>query len=65
MKIVQPFREELFERAENYKLMKKLVMAETEEELTEIGICFNLDQDAEEMKMAKESVLMMSQIPKQ
>lgn len=40
-------------------------MAETEEELTEIGICFNLDQDAEEMKMAKESVLMMSHIPKQ
>ena len=43
MKITQPFKDELFERAENYKLMKKLVMAETEEELSEIGIFFNLD----------------------
>lgn len=62
MDMMRNYQKEIFEKTENYKLMKKLLLAETEEEVSEIGIFYNLDIKDEEMQLAKQSILMASRV---
>ena len=45
--------------------MKKLLSVEQIDNLQEIGITFGLEEDAEELEFAKQSILLYSQIPMQ
>ena len=46
---MEKYQEEIFEKSENYKLMKKLIMATNEEEIAEIGIFFNMTEENPEI----------------
>ncbi len=63
MDIMKCYRKEIEENSQNYKLLKKLISAEDEEEVEEIGIDFCLEDNADELELAKESILFYSRAP--
>ena len=60
MEIMKYYQQEIFEHSENYRLMKKLIFAENEEEIADIGMFYNLEDKAFEIELAKESIIMES-----
>ena len=65
MDILKFYHKEIINKSQNYKLMKKLLSVEQIDNLQEIGITFGLEEDAEELEFAKQSILLYSQIPMQ
>lgn len=54
------YSKEIVQKSLNYKFMKKLLNAEDDEEVEEIGIFYNLEDSADELEMAKKSILLTS-----
>ena len=54
------YSKEIVQKSLNYKFIKKLLNAEDDEEVEEIGIFYNLEDSADELEMAKKSILLTS-----
>lgn len=54
------YNKEIVDKSLNYKFMKKLLNAEDDDEVEEIGIFYNLEDQADELEMAKKSILLTS-----
>lgn len=62
--IMDFYKEEINENSQNYKLMKKLLFAQDIDEIDEIGITFGLDENSDELSMAKDSIKFYNKIQK-
>ena len=65
MDIFKFYHQEIINKSQNYKLMKKLLSVEKIDNIQEIGITFGLEENAEELEFAKQSMLLYSQVPVQ